>query len=517
MTVPAYTGPNTSTANGVTTTFPYSFKILAASDLLVTVNGLVRTLNLHYTVTGVGEAAGGNVEFVDPPTSGAIVDRRRAMPFTRAVNYTNLGDLLAPTLNDDQDSPVLMIQQLAASVLQLVLDPGGSGEFVWDAQGNRIIRVGDPAVDADAVNLRSMYTYVEQVLGGGSSVGVTPLAFEFTGDGLTPDMPVPGADVTEPAMYDVYLETSAGSGDFSGQRPVTDYTAVIDQTDVDNSVLRFTAIPGSGVRGFAILRGYARPYTGPAPITTTAMRVVVFDGTALTIDHTYQNALIVCTDATGPVVITVRKNTGDANLDWRGGEFFSVCQRGTGKVQLAIQAGGDLQAATDFSLETRSVGSIISASCLSASADTWRASGDLLRAVIEPTKQVLRLIDRSVLIGTNIATGTVKDSFVLPYDFQLDTIANRGLYANLAVAQAAGTVVTVDVKVDGVSILATLLTFDNNEKSTLTAATPPVFSSAFLTANRIIAAGSEVTFDVTQIGTALAKGLALYLRGARAN
>ncbi|KAK6697186.1 hypothetical protein SNK04_014042 [Fusarium graminearum] len=54
MSVPAYTGPDSSVANGVTTTFPYSFKILSEDDLLVTVNGLVRQLGVHYTVTGVG-------------------------------------------------------------------------------------------------------------------------------------------------------------------------------------------------------------------------------------------------------------------------------------------------------------------------------------------------------------------------------------------------------------------------------------------------------------------------------
>jgi|GEM_PF-845876 len=516
MTAPAYTGPNTSIANGVTTTFPYSFKILAASDLLVTVNGLVRTLGLHYSVTGVGEAGGGDVVFVDPPANGATVDRRRAMPFTRTINYTNLGDLLASTLNEDQDSPVLMIQQLAASVLMQILDPD-SGQFVWDAKGARIIRVGDAFADADAVNLRTMYGYVEQVLEGGSVVAVTPRAYEFTGDGAATDMAIPGADVTEPAMYDVYLEQTPGAGDFVGQRPSTDYTVEVNPDDLDSSVLRFAVPPGELIRGFAVLRGFARPFAGGSPLTTTAMKVVIFDGTTLTIDHAYQNTLIVCTDMTGPVVITVRKNTGNGSLDWKAGEFFSVCQVGTGKVQVAIEAGGELLAPTDFSLETRARNSIISASCLIAGADAWRASGDLLRSVVEPAKQVLRLIDRSVLIGTNAATGTTKDSFILPYDFQLDTVASRGLYAALAVAQAAGVLFTVDVNVDGTSILDTKITFDNNEKSSLTAATPPVFSSAFTAANRIIPAGSEVTIDVDQVGTALAKGLSVFLRGARAN
>ena len=140
-----------------------------------------------------------------------------------------------------------------------------------------------------------------------------------------------------------------------------------------------------------------------------------------------------------------------------------------------------------------------------------------MRVTTEPAKQLFRLLDRSVLVGTNIAVGTTKDSFIMPYDFMLDEVSANGLYAGLTEAQAAGVPLTVDVNVDGVSIFTTRLTFDNAEKTTITAATPAVYSAAFVTANRIIPAGADVTIDVDQVGTALAKGLAVYLRGMRAN
>lgn len=513
MTVPAYTGPNTSTANGVTTTFPYSFKILAASDLLVTVNGLVRTLGLHYSVTGVGEAGGGDVVFFDPPASGAIVDRRRNMPLIRSINYANLGDLLASTLNEDQDSPVLMIQQLAAAAMALILDPD-SNEFVWDAKGSRIIRVGDATGDTDALNYRSALSLIEQVQDGGGSVGVTPKFWEWTGDGESTDFPIPGADVTDPLFFDTAMEDVASSGDYFVVKP-TGFSILPAVGDSD-PVIRFPVAPALGVRGFTTLRGFARPWIGQPPIYTVAPTIVTSITSSTTIDATRHNALILISSATD-VVLTIRKNTGDGTLDWKDGQFFMVCPIGTGKVTLAIESGGELLAATDFNLQARARNSIVTATCVHSEADAWRAAGDLLRNAVEPTKQVLRLLDRAVLIGTNIATGTSKDSFVMPYDFQLDAIADRGLYASLSVAQAAGNVVTVDVNVDGTSIIDTKMTFDNNEKTTLTAAMPPVFSSAFTTANRIIPAGSEVTIDVDQIGTALAKGLSVYLRGQRAN
>lgn len=69
----------------------------------------------------------------------------------------------------------------------------------------------------------------------------------------------------------------------------------------------------------------------------------------------------------------------------------------------------------------------------------------------------------------------------------------------------------VDVKRNAVSILATKLTFDNTETSTTTAATPAVFA----TNGDTLSAGDIITIDVTQIGTALAKGLQVVLVGQR--
>lgn len=137
----------------------------------------------------------------------------------------------------------------------------------------------------------------------------------------------------------------------------------------------------------------------------------------------------------------------------------------------------------------------------------------MLRTTVNPDKVVIELMDRSVLIGTNIATGTGKDSYVLPFGIILDSIAAGGCYASLAVAQTAGVLVTVDVNRNGTSIIDTKLTFDNAEKTTATAATPAVFAAGGQTLYK----GDEITIDVDQIGTALAKGLRVYLVGQRAS
>jgi hypothetical protein len=514
MSVPAYTGPDSSVANGVTTTFPYSFKILSEEDLLVTVNGLVRQLGVHYTVTGVGNESGGNAVFVSPPAANAVVERSRNMPYARETEFQNLGDLLSDTLNQDQDAPVMMIQQLASRVMQIILDPGGSGQMVWDAKGNRIIRVGDSIADMDALNVRSALLLIEQIQNGGGTVGVSPKFWTFEGDGEVTDFPLTGADVLDPLFYDTAAEITAGAGNYKVSRPVDSdgigEFRIVPGVSGAPPAIRFSAPLGDGVRGFTTLRGYARPWIGETPIYTTAASVVSITGNA-TIAGNRHNSLILANSAT-PITITIRANTG-GSADWRQGQFFSVLQVGVGQVALAIEGGGgQLTLPQGFQAKTRGQGSVVSGTCTAPDADAWVAAGDLLRVASAPDLQCFDLVDGSVLIGTNIVTGTGKASLFLPYGMLLDTVANGGIYATLAVAQASGVALTVDVNRNGTSILSTKLTFDNNERTTMTAAIPPVLVAG----GNVLAKGDEITIDVDQVGTANAKGLRVYLVGQRA-
>lgn len=104
--------------------------------------------------------------------------------------------------------------------------------------------------------------------------------------------------------------------------------------------------------------------------------------------------------------------------------------------------------------------------------------------------------------ATALTTGAAKITFRMPFAMTLSSI--RG---SLGAASSSG-VVTVDVNVNGSSILSTKLTIDASEKTSLTAATPAVISSAS------IADDDEVTIDIDAAGTD-AKGLKVTLIGAR--
>lgn len=115
MSVNAETPIASSTANGVTTSFPYAFTVLSAADLVVqgVLSGIttVYTYGVHYTLTGLGTDAG-SVEFLSPPANGTVITRYRSSELKRTTDYQDNGDLLAKTVNVDFDRLWLALQEI---------------------------------------------------------------------------------------------------------------------------------------------------------------------------------------------------------------------------------------------------------------------------------------------------------------------------------------------------------------------------------------------------------------------
>lgn len=106
---------------------------------------------------------------------------------------------------------------------------------------------------------------------------------------------------------------------------------------------------------------------------------------------------------------------------------------------------------------------------------------------------------------TALTTGTAKVTFRMPYGFTLTAVR-----ASVTTAPTGSTVV-VDINEGGVSILSTKLSIDAGEKTSTTAATPPVISDTAL------ADDAEITIDIDQVGSTIASaGLKVYLIGTPA-
>lgn len=103
---------------------------------------------------------------------------------------------------------------------------------------------------------------------------------------------------------------------------------------------------------------------------------------------------------------------------------------------------------------------------------------------------------------TPITATAGKLTFHFPY-----TTTIQEIWVELKTAQASGNIFTVDVHVNGTTILSTKVTIDNTEETSLTATTPPVISSASITK------GDKVVIDVDQVGNGTAIGGKIWFRG----
>jgi hypothetical protein len=121
-------------------------------------------------------------------------------------------------------------------------------------------------------------------------------------------------------------------------------------------------------------------------------------------------------------------------------------------------------------------------------------SADLTEHIVIPISDVT----------TNLTTGTSKAYFRAPFNMTITQVR-----VSLLVAQTAGSIITFDVNKNGTSILSTKLTIDNNEKTSLTATTAAVISTASVSND------DEITFDIDQVGTPEAKGAVITVIGTR--
>lgn len=168
MTVQTTESVATAFGNGVTVNFEVGFKFNADEDLVVIkvdpVTGEVfpQTLDSDYTVTGAGAAGGGSITFDAAPASGVVVKITRLVDLLQLTDLRNQGKYFAEVHENVFDLLVMMIQQVSGiSETALQLDALGTR---WDANGNRIINVGDPTADQDAATLSWVQQYIGSLL-----------------------------------------------------------------------------------------------------------------------------------------------------------------------------------------------------------------------------------------------------------------------------------------------------------------------------------------------------------------
>ena len=151
MTVSTTTSTASDTVSSGQHSFSYGFKILAASDLVVTtidtsgVESAAKVLDTDYVVTNVGVDSGGNVLFkfntgnasdahydtVDRrPTTGHTVFIKRNIPITQSTDYVANDPFPAASHEDALDKLTFVAQQLSTDVDRSIKYPNNESNTV---------------------------------------------------------------------------------------------------------------------------------------------------------------------------------------------------------------------------------------------------------------------------------------------------------------------------------------------------------------------------------------------------
>ncbi|WP_250188637.1 hypothetical protein [Escherichia coli] len=169
MTVSTVVDHNDYTGNGVTTSFPYTFRIFKKTDLTVSVvdlseNITVLVLDTDYTVTNAGGYNGGSVVLTAPLTNGWQISIARELEPTQETDLRNQGKFFAEVHEDAFDKLTMLIQQ-AYSVFRLALRKPSSIANWYDALNNYIRNLRDPRDPQDAATKN----YVDTLASGNLS------------------------------------------------------------------------------------------------------------------------------------------------------------------------------------------------------------------------------------------------------------------------------------------------------------------------------------------------------------
>ncbi len=167
MTISSETFKMIYTCDGSTTVFPYTFKIFEDGDLEVILytiaDGTETTLTLttHYTISGAGDASGGNVTTVASYANTYKIIIRRSLDLTQETDYVANDPFAAETHEDALDKLTMIVQQQQEALDRTILQDASATSSVdfpapvadkligWDAAGSELTNITNPENEAE--------------------------------------------------------------------------------------------------------------------------------------------------------------------------------------------------------------------------------------------------------------------------------------------------------------------------------------------------------------------------------
>jgi len=141
--------------NGVTTVFPYGFRILNAAHLTVIREQAgvetALTLGAGYTVSDVGDAGGGSITLAAAPSAAQTITILRNAPFTQETELENQGPYFAKTIEAAFDLAAMRDQQLSERVDRALAIPASADPSALSSMIDDVLRLADSANNIDLV------------------------------------------------------------------------------------------------------------------------------------------------------------------------------------------------------------------------------------------------------------------------------------------------------------------------------------------------------------------------------
>lgn len=109
-------------ADGVVRRFSFAFPVYSAGDLLLYLDAAPHASG--FMLEGLGDPAGGAVQFDAAPAAGTIITIERRVTLDRQADFLESGPLAAKSLNEQLNRLTAMVQQLAADQARMLKAPG---------------------------------------------------------------------------------------------------------------------------------------------------------------------------------------------------------------------------------------------------------------------------------------------------------------------------------------------------------------------------------------------------------
>ena len=161
-----------------TTVFPFTFKIFASTDLVVTLVGsdgaeAAKSITTHYTVSSSGNDFndGGNVTMLTAPATGETLSISRDLPNTQTTDYVEGDAFPAESHEDALDKLTLIVQEMQEELSRAVKIPlSDSSDITTELpvsalrQGRSLVSDADGNITTGSVTTAAVSDFMRTVL-----------------------------------------------------------------------------------------------------------------------------------------------------------------------------------------------------------------------------------------------------------------------------------------------------------------------------------------------------------------